>query len=196
MNALVLGNGQSRKGQDLSLLSKTFIIYGCNGIYRDFAPNYLVAMDEKMTMEILDCQAETRSVFYTQHSNKLEAMALQGRKINFQRPEPTTLDSGTAAVKLATGLGHKKIYLLGFDYISHDQTRYNNVYAGTRNYGPRENHTAEVNLKRWQGKMNRLMMDHPDVEYIRVNLNDYPTTIRAKNFHNIGEEEWQIVTNS
>ena len=50
--AFVLGNGLSRKPIDPHLLKQHGRIYGCNALYRTFAPDYLVAVDTKMIMEI------------------------------------------------------------------------------------------------------------------------------------------------
>ena len=50
--AFVIGNGVSRKGIDLNLLNKHGTVYACNAIYRDYDPDYLVAVDPKMIFEI------------------------------------------------------------------------------------------------------------------------------------------------
>ena len=40
-----IGNGESRKDFNLERLRQFGKIYGCNGLYRDFTPDVLVAMD-------------------------------------------------------------------------------------------------------------------------------------------------------
>ena len=52
--AFVLGNGISRKHIPLEPLRAHGKIYGCNALYRDFAPDHLVAVDTKMIIEISD----------------------------------------------------------------------------------------------------------------------------------------------
>jgi len=47
-----IGNGESRKDFDLHRLKPFGKIYGCNGLYRDFAPDVLVAMDYNICHEI------------------------------------------------------------------------------------------------------------------------------------------------
>ena len=47
-----LGNGESRKGIDLTSLYEYGIIYGCNALYRDFRPDALVVVDPIMKEEI------------------------------------------------------------------------------------------------------------------------------------------------
>ena len=50
--AFVLGNGTSRQSVDLNQLKEHGTIYGCNALYREFNPDYLVAVDTKMIIEI------------------------------------------------------------------------------------------------------------------------------------------------
>ena len=47
-----IGNGESRKDFDLERLRPHGKTYGCNGIYRDFRPDVLVAMDYNICHEI------------------------------------------------------------------------------------------------------------------------------------------------
>jgi len=47
-----IGNGESRKTFDLNRLKLFGKIYGCNGLYRDFTPDILVAMDYNICHEI------------------------------------------------------------------------------------------------------------------------------------------------
>ena len=52
MNRVIcLGNGESRLGLDLDDLRKYAIIWGCNAIYRDWAPDRLVCLDIEMSHE-------------------------------------------------------------------------------------------------------------------------------------------------
>ena len=47
-----IGNGESRKNFDLETLRPYGKIYGCNGLYRDFTPDILLAMDYNICHEI------------------------------------------------------------------------------------------------------------------------------------------------
>ena len=51
-NILVLGNGISRKELDLHKLREKYIIYGCNALWRDFAPDILFVVDDNMLSEV------------------------------------------------------------------------------------------------------------------------------------------------
>jgi len=50
--AFVIGNGVSRKGINLNQLKQHGTVYACNAVYRDFDPDYLIAVDPKMVFEI------------------------------------------------------------------------------------------------------------------------------------------------
>ena len=50
--AFVLGNGTSRQGIALEPLRDYGKIYACNAVFREFDPDYLVAVDAKMIFEI------------------------------------------------------------------------------------------------------------------------------------------------
>ena len=48
----VICNGESRKGLDLEELRQYGKIYGCNALYRDFTPDALIAVDDRMVHRI------------------------------------------------------------------------------------------------------------------------------------------------
>ena len=49
--AFVLGNGKSRLNVDPRNFQERGVVYGCNALYREFVPDYLVAVDVKMVNE-------------------------------------------------------------------------------------------------------------------------------------------------
>ena len=50
-DAFIIGNGESRIGFDLYSLPQD--TYGCNALYRDYEPDYLIVVDQMMYKEIL-----------------------------------------------------------------------------------------------------------------------------------------------
>ena len=52
MRCFVLGNGRSRLCIQPSDLIGYGKIYGCNALYREFDPDFLIAVDPKMVMEL------------------------------------------------------------------------------------------------------------------------------------------------
>ena len=51
--AFVLGNGKSRLKLDPNRLNGLGTTIGCNALYREFEPDFLVAVDVKMVNEII-----------------------------------------------------------------------------------------------------------------------------------------------
>jgi len=68
--ACVIGNGPSRKTLSLETIGSKMTTYGCNALYRDYMPNYLVSMDYDMVKEILNNKVHHKITFYTQHDNE------------------------------------------------------------------------------------------------------------------------------
>jgi hypothetical protein len=51
--AVILGNGVGRKKFDLKILkNKKIQTYGCNALYRDFEPDFLIAVGSEIAKEI------------------------------------------------------------------------------------------------------------------------------------------------
>ena len=48
--AFVIGNGTSRRTISFPDLSEKGSTYGCNAIYREFSPDYLIAVEEGATL--------------------------------------------------------------------------------------------------------------------------------------------------
>ena len=61
--AYVVGNGPSRKSVNLEDLKKEGVVYGCNALYRDWEPDYLLANDWRMMLEIIAAGYKGRCVF-------------------------------------------------------------------------------------------------------------------------------------
>ena len=67
--AFVLGNGRSRLSINLESLRSRGKIYGCNGIYREFTPDVLVATDRPIATAIEESGYPLRNLFYTRRPN-------------------------------------------------------------------------------------------------------------------------------
>ncbi|NBP56792.1 hypothetical protein EBU71_09745, partial [bacterium] len=48
----VFGNGRTRLNIDFDEVRPYGLIYACNAVYRDYTPDFLVAVDRKMIDEI------------------------------------------------------------------------------------------------------------------------------------------------
>ena len=126
--AFVLGNGTSRKSVDLNQLKTHGTIYGCNALYREFEPDYLVAVDVKMILEINKARYQHKHQVWTNPNRAYDKM----NGFNFFQPSKGW-SSGPTALHLASTHDTEQIYILGFDYQGIDD-KINNIYADTPNY--------------------------------------------------------------
>jgi len=194
-DALVIGNGKSRLQFDLNRLQELFTTYGCNALYRDFIPDYLISMDFAMVDEILNSSVHHKTKFYTQYSDKAKHRADIGEPIYWAIQDKWIGDSGTGALRLAGMNKHKNIYMIGFDYT--DDNKYtDNVYAGTKNYtsGP-INNGGEFMLRQWESRLRHWCREYRDSNIIRVNANGYKPICKENNFTNISVEQFKEIYN-
>jgi len=126
--AFVLGNGTSRQSIDLNQLKNKGTVYGCNALYREFEPDYLVAVDIKMILEINKAGYQHSHEVWTNPNRAYDKM----NGFNFFQPSKGW-SSGPTALHLASTHNLTDIYILGFDYQGIDN-KINNVYADTINY--------------------------------------------------------------
>jgi len=168
--AFVLGNGTSRKDIDHHNLKRYGTVYGCNALFREFAPDHLVCVDTKMVTEINDAQYQHKHNVWS-NRNKLTERT-PGIKII----DPNKgWSSGPTALMIASQHGHKVIYIMGFDYvgIGEQQEKVNNIYAGTKNYkGVNDRATYYGN---WQRQTMMCINQFPKTKYYRIlkSMNDY-----------------------
>lgn len=127
--AFVLGNGRSRLNIRPKKLRKKGTIYGCNALYREFSPDFLIAVDPKMIIEICESKYQLEHQVWTNPNSRYEKY----EGLNFFS-NPKGWSSGPTALYKACCDGHKEIFILGFDYYGIDNQYFNNVYADTPNY--------------------------------------------------------------
>ena len=126
--AFVLGNGTSRSEINLHQLKEKGTVYGCNALYREFTPDYLVAVDTKMVLEINKAGYQRSNQVWTNPNRAYHQMS----GFNFFNPSKGW-SSGPTALWLASTHDNQEIYILGFDYQGIDD-KVNNIYASTPNY--------------------------------------------------------------
>lgn len=164
--AFVIGNGTSRKDIDLYPLKNYGKIYACNAMFRHFEPDYLVAVDVKMILEINQQKWQMEHEVWTNPNKQYNGM--QG----FRYFQPSKgWSSGPTALDLASDHGHDPIYLLGFDFKGTTGTgkgddKVNNLYAGTFNY-KRENDPATY-FGNWERQVGIICQRNHRKRYIRV----------------------------
>ena len=181
--AFVIGNGKSRTPIPLEPLKSHGKIYACNAVYRDFEPDYLVAVDTKMVSEINKHKWQWNHEVWTNPNKMYDSY----HKFHYF-DEPLGWSSGPTALWLATYGDpknprlhqHDTIYILGFDFKGTDADAnngegglINNIYADTQNY------KKSIDPATYHGNWARLSgivcQKNPQKRYIRVvqNKEDY-----------------------
>lgn len=161
--AFVLGNGTSRKTINPQRLKEHGTVYGCNALYREFAPDHLVCVDTKMIIEIND-KGYQHNYNVWSNANKLTEKT---PNIKIMKPNKGW-SSGPTAMLLASQHDHQEIYLLGFDYVGlgESQQFVNNMYAGTKNYKRIEDRATYYG--NWTRQTMMCANTYPRTKYIRV----------------------------
>lgn len=159
--AFVLGNGRSRIGAKIKKLKKRGTVYGCNALYREFEPDFLIAVDPKMVFEICDKEWHLTHQVWTNPNSRYSKY----KGLNFFK-QPKGWSSGPTALHKAVTDGHKEIYILGFDYYGLDNRHFNNVYADTTNY-KRSTDTATY-YGNWMRQTETIFKEFRDIYFYRV----------------------------
>lgn len=191
--ACVIGNGPSRKTFSLETIGNKMTTYGCNALYRDYIPDYLISMDWNIVVEILANEIQYKTNFYTQDTAQFNHMSVDIKeRINWLKPLNKRLDSGNSALEIALEHDYETIYMIGFDYNSDDKLP--NVYHGTSNYA--RNSTipaAETRAREWQNRLRKLIKQYPDTKIIRVNGSNTEMNIDATNYNEITSEQFKEI---
>ena len=177
--AMVTGNGITREQVNLKLVMpfrnsssfgergpwwptgcmRRFNTYGCNALYRDFRPDFLVATGPDMVKELVESGYCDDNVVY---ASKQMVAEHPGKFLLV--PQDPQWNSGSIATYMAAFDGHKKVFMIGFDGVDSDDSSYN-IYAGTNAYLER----SDVALEHyWEMSMLQVFNAYPDVEFIRV----------------------------
>lgn len=188
--AIVIGNGESRLSTNIEVLRTTgAITIGCNALYRDFSPDFLIAVDQNMISEIMQSgyACHHKSVLPKGHVESyakrnqidIDGTLYQGLVINDLHQGWA---SGTSAITVACQIGCNPIYLFGFDGGSGPQNLINNIYKGTSNYNKED---ARVNLgDSWLRQFEKLLKIYPEREFYQIDTLQYKCqTISLEEMH-------------
>ena len=197
--ALVVGNGESRKRIGLNLFRRDkWEIYGCNGLYRDFAADHLVIIDEQMRTEFeYNTRLKGRAV------DEPEGRSFYGmpKHVHFVEDMPEyepMMSAGCMALQIAMR-DYCEIDLIGFDLGSQDGLT-NNVYKNSPSYMPEAKPASgyvvdAFNLKAICNRFNekypiglirRIADDIPfelDKYMKHVKIEEYVSEVFTNNFH-------------
>lgn len=163
-NAFVLGNGTSRlQIKDLNELKSKGPVFGCNALYREFTPDYLIAVDTKMIKEITLNDWHLQNEVWTNPNTLTKTIS----HLNIFNPNKGW-SSGPTALWFASTKAYKTIYILGFDYVGlgKDNQEVNNVYADTPNYKTKRDKATYYG--NWTRQTMMTANSFPKIRYIRV----------------------------
>ena len=158
--AFVVGNGTSRSNIDLNILKNNGKVYGCNALYREFTPDYLIAVDVKMILEINKAGYQNKNTVWTNQNRAYREF----KNFNYFNPSKGW-SSGPTALYLASEHDNEEIYILGFDYQGLDN-KVNNVYADTTNY--KKSTDKATYFGNWLKQTCITCQKFPKKRYIRV----------------------------
>ena len=158
-DAFIIGNGESRIGFDLYSLPQD--TYGCNALYRDYEPDYLIVVDQMMYKEILQNEYDQKNTVYTNRNN----IKKHGGSANLIPNNPHK-GAGTTAMHIAIHDGHNRLFCIGFDCAEDGPNI--NVYKDTSCY---DKSKTSTNLSLWGNQIYALAHDNPDVTFVFVDGN-------------------------
>ena len=157
--AFVLGNGQSRDALDLEQLIKLAPVYGCNALFREFAPSVLVSTDAPISRAIQELGYSKKNVHYTRKPlPDLGALRIPQQYYGFS--------SGPAAVGIAAVDRCRKIYLIGFDLGPTRTGHFNNIYADSEFY--KKSSATPTYTGNWVRQLTTVARDFPQTQFVRV----------------------------
>lgn len=160
--AFVLGNGVSRESIDPQELKPLGTVYGCNALYRTFSPDYLIAVDVKMILEINKAGYQHKNTVWTNPNKSYQRMV----NLNYFQPSKGW-SSGPTALWLASQHSYEKIFILGFDYKGLDGgQKLNNMYADTVNY--KKSTEGATFFGNWLRQTTSVIKDNPNTNFVRV----------------------------
>jgi len=117
VRCVIIGNGPSRHLTPLEQINCT--TFGCNQLYKEYQPNYLLAQDKEVIHQ-MQLDGVTETVYVPQHSYRIfkdstYTQLHDMREIRFPHVRMNSWLTGEQAMVLAAQLGYVRIDLIGFD---------------------------------------------------------------------------------
>ena len=182
----VFGNGRTRLNIDFDEVRPYGLIYACNAVYREYTPDFLIAVDRKMIDEI------NKSQYQLLHEVWTYPFSYKSKYRNFNFIEPNLgWSSGPTALNLATKNQPNEIYIFGFDYKGLEG-KLNNVFADTENY--KRSIDPATFHGNWYKQTETIIKENPNLKYIRVSIpNFFIPKWTYDNYSEITYEEFGIL---
>ena len=169
--AFVLGNGESRKGIKIADLKQHDTVFACNGVYRTEEPDYLIAVDPKMILEIAETDYPKTHEVWSNYNHQYSKNETAKNHVRWFQPS-LGWSSGPTALKMAADKKFTTIYILGFDYQGHPRDGskksfyFNNVFKDSRNY--KKSKDEATYYGNWMNQTKRVLTDYPHIQFFRV----------------------------
>jgi len=191
----IIGNGESRRGFDLSPLKNFSTVVGCNGIHRDYTLEYLVCCDKHMCQEAANSVSKKTTIFTRANWNvqfqfwpnvkRLPELPYSGDE---RKDDPFHWGTGPYAGVVGLTFKPKAIFMLGFDLHPLEKDVVNNIYKGTQGY-----HYIKkpVDPSYWIYQFHKLMELSPSTRWIVVNVKDWKMPTEWSQHKNVFQESYE-----
>jgi hypothetical protein len=162
--AVIIGNGESRLDFNLNEFKKQNVkkrmqTYGCNALFRDFTPDFLICSRTDVIEEVVRSNYCSTNIVYATGSAILDYPG----KFHFI-PQDPGWNSGSLAAYIACFDGFNKIILVGFD--GNDTPGYtNNVYNNSEGYTDLQEQTDKFMAL----SMSHVFKTYPLIDFVLVN---------------------------
>jgi hypothetical protein len=177
MDAVVIGNGESRRVIDLNQLKNHFTLIGCNALHRDITVDHLICCDRRMADEAVNNPNTAETLIYVREDWHHYFRKIRKNKNirtvpdlpytgEHKQDQPEHWGSGGYAILLAASLGIENIYVLGFDLYPY-RNKVNNIYKGTQHYSKQE--ANPVDYSYWIYQISKIFKYFPKTNFFIVN---------------------------
>ena len=192
----IIGNGESRRGFDLSPLKKFSTVIGCNALYRDYVTEYLCCADRHMCQQAVNAVGKGTTVYtrdnwadqfaHWPNVRKFPNLPYSGEK---RQDEPFHWGTGPYAGVLGLTFRPKAIFMLGFDLYPIDKDTPNNMYTGSEGYTYIK---RGVDPSYWIYQFHKLMgLSDPDTRWIVVNKEGWEMPESWAKHSNVFQESYE-----
>jgi len=192
----IIGNGESRRGFDLSPLKKFSTVIGCNALYRDYVTEYLCCADRHMCQQAVNAVGKGTTVYtrdnwaaqfaHWPNVKQFPDLPYSGEK---RMDEPFHWGTGPYAGVLGLTFKPKAIFMLGFDLYPINKETPNNMYTGSEGYTYIK---RGVDPTYWIYQFHKLMgYSDPDTRWIVVNHKDWEMPGDWKQHGNVFQESYE-----
>jgi hypothetical protein len=174
--ALVIGNGESRRHVDVSTYTQHTLI-GCNAIHRDLNVNHLICCDRRMAEEAVNnIDTKDTEIYVRDHWHHYFRKIRKNKNVHLLPEVPTKGEakvnhaehwgSGGYAVLLAAVLDYQEVTMIGFDLYPIDHS-VNNIYKGTVNYA--RTGAQAVDPSYWVYQIASVFTHYPNTTFVIYN---------------------------